>query len=235
MSLINVASCCFYSPELTCFTWLMILTKIHSYWPCVFGADCSAVSDIYNVYIIIQSHYKVCATATFAVVDFLRFLKFLIHKTNIALICFMSTFGNGWSDIIREVRLHNDLVVEVLLQILCTLVTAVAIIHGKYLNLWPVWLRHFRFFQNWLNDVEDDCNTVFIGFPHETYVSVCSEAPHHPKTFVRRLWVLKRGQIWSSTHVKLRWSLRWGNVVISDNFVLISMLWWHFWGFWSML
>jgi hypothetical protein len=38
----------------------------------------------------------------------------------------------------REVRLHDDFVVKVLLEILSALVASVAIIHGEYLNFGPV-------------------------------------------------------------------------------------------------
>jgi hypothetical protein len=50
----------------------------------------------------------------------------------------VTTFYDGSIYVIREVRLHDDLVVEVLLKILSALVASVAVIHGEYLNFGPV-------------------------------------------------------------------------------------------------
>lgn len=90
--------------------------------------------------------------------------------------------------------LENDVVVQVLLQVLGTLVASVAIVDREDLDLGPVVLRDLLLLVGWLDHVQDDGNSVLVGLPHETHVGVGCEGLHHSKLLVGCLGVLEVGQ-----------------------------------------
>lgn len=53
----------------------------------------------------------------------------------------------------RELWLHDDVVVQVLLQVLGALVAAMPIVHCEYLYLRPMRLLHFGLLADGLDDV----------------------------------------------------------------------------------
>lgn len=59
-----------------------------------------------------------------------------------------------------------------------------AVINGENLDFWPVLLRHFWLFHLRLDDVQDDSNTVFVGFSDEADVSIGGEGTDDTKTLV---------------------------------------------------
>lgn len=99
----------------------------------------------------------------------------------------------------REVRLHYDLVVKVLFQVLSALVASVAIVHCEDLNFGPVDLGHFRLFGLGLYHIQDDRYSVLIRFPHQPNMCISRKRSHHPKPFIRRLRILKCPQIGPSS------------------------------------
>jgi len=76
---------------------------------------------------------------------------------------------------VGELRVQQDVVVEVILQVLRTLRPSMAIINSEDLNVGPV--RYGRNFICWMDNIEDDSDPVFIVLPDEAYVSVCGESP----------------------------------------------------------
>ena len=99
-----------------------------------------------------------------------------------------------------------------------------AVINGENLDFWPVLLRHFWLFHLRLDDVQDDSNTVFVGFSDEADVSIGGEGTDDTETLVWGFWVLECGKVWLTSYVKLHWLLSRWNIVIFDNFILLSIL-----------
>ena len=59
-----------------------------------------------------------------------------------------------------------------------------AVINSENLYFGPVLLRHFWLFHLWLDDVQDDSDTVFVGFSDETDMGVRSEGTDDAETLV---------------------------------------------------
>jgi hypothetical protein len=103
----------------------------------------------------------------------------------------MRPFHNRRIYIVREIRLHNYLVVKVLLQILSALVSTMAIVDREYLYLWPIGIWHLWFFGKWLDNIEDNGNPVFIGLSDQTNMGIGGEGSDHAKPLVGCLGVLE--------------------------------------------
>lgn len=87
--------------------------------------------------------------------------------------------------ILRKVRLQDDVVVQVFLQVFGTLIASMTIVHSEYLYLGPQFVRKFRLLGNGLNYIENNSNPVFIGFANETDVSVGGKRSHNTELLAR--------------------------------------------------
>lgn len=172
MRLVDVSSSSFNPSEFIYLAGLVVLAEIHSYCSCVSGADSSTVTHVYYVYVIVYSHYKIGTTSTFAVVNFLSFLKFIVNARDVFFVCFMTSFYDGSIYVMREIGLNDNLVVEMLLQVLCALVASVAIIYGKDLNFGPFDFWHFRLFRIRLYNIQNDGNSILISFSYQPNMCV---------------------------------------------------------------
>lgn len=83
---------------------------------------------------------------------------------DVFVISFMTSLHNCCIYVVREIWLHYDLVMKVFFEVLCALITTMTIINSKNLDFGPVLLGHFWLFQLWLDDVQDNGDTVFVGF-----------------------------------------------------------------------
>lgn len=86
--------------------------------------------------------------------------------------------------VVWKLWLEDDVVVEVLLEILCTLVTAMTIVNSEDLDLWPLLLRNLGLLIGRLDDVEDDGDSVLVGLSHQADVCVGSERLDNAKLLV---------------------------------------------------
>ena len=84
----------------------------------------------------------------------------------------MTSFYDGSVDVKRKVRLHDDLVMEMLFEVLSTLVASVAIIHGENLKFGPFSLWYFWFFWQWLDNIQDDSNSILVSFSNQPNMCV---------------------------------------------------------------
>ena len=64
---------------------------------------------------------------------------------------------------------------EIILEVLGTLATAMAIIDAEYLEFGPFLRGNPRCLLCRLYHVEDDRDSVFVGLSHDAYIRVCSE------------------------------------------------------------
>ena len=195
MSLIDVTSSRLYTLELWKFTRLVVLREINSDSSVVLWANSSTITDINDVNVVVHSHNKVGATARFAILHLLSGLVLGEHFVDVIVITQLTTLHNGLVHVQREVWLHDNLVVKVLLQILSALVATVAIVNCEYLDFGPLLIGDFRQFGGWLDNVENDSNTIFIGFPYETNMCVGCEWPYNSEPFIACFRVLKYSQL----------------------------------------
>jgi hypothetical protein len=186
MGLINVTASFFNPVELSCLTWFVIVAQVDGNCAIVFASYCSAVSDINDVHIVVEGHNQVSTTARLAALHLLGGLVFSVHLAHVVVVGDSAAFGNGGRNIVWKVWLHYDIVVQVLLEILSALVSSMAIVNCKDLDLGPLVLPDFGFLADRLNNIQYNCNSVFICFAHQTNVSVCCKALHHSELFVRR-------------------------------------------------
>ena len=114
MSLVDVTSCLLDSIELCSLAWLMVVTQVNSNSSIILASNCSAISNINNVQIVIESHYKVGTTAGLAALHLLSSLVLSIHLAHVVVVCDSATLGDSRRHVVREVGLHYDVVVEVL-------------------------------------------------------------------------------------------------------------------------
>ena len=230
MSLINVTSSSFYSFELWMITRLVVLREINSDSSVVLWANSSTIANINDINVVVHGHNKVRATTRFTILHLLSSLVLVKHFMDVIVITHLRTFHNGLVNVHREVWLHNNLVVEMLFQILSALVTTVAIVNSEYLYFGPQILTDFGLFSGWLDDVKNNCNTIFIGFPDETNMCVGCERPYYSKPLVACFWVLKYTKLRRVPYLELMTDV--GSWLVINRFYdrfLLSILRRHCW------
>jgi hypothetical protein len=167
-----MSASCLDPPELIHFPWLMVLTQVKRHCSIVFGSNCPTVTNINNIQIIIKSHNKIGTTSRFTVLHFLCHLEFLIHLVDISLVSQFGSFLNCTLHVFREIRLKNDIVVQMFFQILSALVASMPIVDRKDLNLWPEVIGHLWFLLLGLDYIQNNCDPVFIHFSHKTNMCI---------------------------------------------------------------
>lgn len=165
MRLINVTSCCFYPSEFWYLTRLVVLTQVNCNSSKVFGSNRSAITNIYYVYIIIESHYNICAAAWLTVLHFLCLLIFCKNFINIISISLKTSFDNCLLYVLWKIWLQDYVIMKMLFQIFSALISSMAVIYCKNLNFWPLVFWHFRSFCWRLDNIQYNSYSVFITFP----------------------------------------------------------------------
>ena len=173
--LINVSTSSFYSSELPNFARLVVVTKVNSDSSAVPGANSSTISDVDCINIVVICHDKVGATSRLAILHLLCCLEFSIAFVDVVHICYLASFIDCRINICWEFRLHNDIVMEVLFQVFCTLVASVAIVDSEYLNLGPFIFGDFGLLAQGLDHIKNDCDPVLICFSDKANMGVCCE------------------------------------------------------------
>lgn len=184
MSLINVPSSSFYPSKLRFFPWLVVKTEINSDCSLVFRTNGSAISDINNVNVIIESHDHICTTSRFTILHFLGSLKLSKGPTYVIMISNGGPFMYCLLDIMRKVRLHDYVVVQMLFQIFSALVATMAVVYGKNLDLRPFVFRKFWLFLLRLYNVKYNRNPILICLSHQPHMSVGSKRFNNAKLFI---------------------------------------------------
>ena len=64
---------------------------------------------------------------------------------------------------------------EIILEVLGTLATAMAIVDAEYLEFGPFLRGHARSLLCRLYHVEDDRDSIFVSLAYDAYIRVCSE------------------------------------------------------------
>ena len=165
-------------------TRFVVLRKVDSHSTVIFRADSPAITNIYDVNIVVHCHDEVSATARFAVLKLLSGLIFIENFVDIVIIAHLGAFHNSLVYVHREIWLHNDLIMKMLFQVLSALVSTMTIIYREYLNFGPLFIGNFWLLCGWLNDVKNNSNTIFIGFPDETNMCVGCERPYNSEPFI---------------------------------------------------
>lgn len=98
---------------------------------------------------------------------------------------------NGSSYIGWELRLQDNVVVQVLLEVLGTLISSMAIVNSEYLYLGPHIVWELGLLRERLDYVEDNGNSVLVGLTNKTHMCVGGEGPYDSEFLVRRFGILK--------------------------------------------
>lgn len=169
----------------------------------IFGPNRSAISHIDDIDVVVVCHYQISTTSWFAVNHFLSSLELWVTLVNIVAICDFASFKYCLLNIHREILLQNDVVVKVFFQVFCTLISTMTIINCKYLNFWPVLFCNLVVLAFWLNDVQDNGNSIFICLSYQTSMGVCSKGLNYPKFLVWSFWILKARQKRANSNLEL--------------------------------
>ena len=137
MRLIYMTACCLNPSKFRKFTRFVILTQIKSNGPMILGCNSPTISHVNNVQVIIEGHYEVAARTRLTVLHLLSCLVLGEDAVDVVLICHVCTPLYRCSNILRELLLKNNVVMQVLLQVLSTLVSTMTIVNSKYLDFGP--------------------------------------------------------------------------------------------------
>ena len=203
MRLIDMSTSSFNTSELRNFTWLMILTQIYGYSTIILGADGSAISRVNNVNIVVESHDQIGTASRFTVLYLLCSLVLLKYLVYVGLICEKRTSHDCSLDVVREFWLQDDIVMEMLLQVFCALVSSMTIIDSKYLNFRPLLFRNLRLLVDGLNDIQNNSYSVLICLSDKAHMSICGKRADNTEFFITGLRILKNGQRRSGTNLQI--------------------------------
>ena len=126
----------------------------------------------------------------------------MVNLIDIILISESRAFHYCCLNVLRELLLHNNVVVEVFFQIFSALIASVTIINCENLYFRPIILWNLVMFSLWLNDVENNRYSVFIWFSNQPNVSVCCERPHNSELFRRSFSILERRKSRSRSYLQ---------------------------------
>jgi len=194
MCLVNVASLRFDSSEFAFLAGFVVIAQFNRHLSSIHRANSPAVADVHDDQVVVVSHNKVGAASRLAVLKFLGCLVLGKRFFDVIVVSELTPFENSLVEVVRKVRLHNYVVVEVFFKVLCALIAAVAIVHCEDLDFGPSFVGDFLFFSCWLDNVQDYCNPVLVGFPDKPNVGVGCKRFDNPKLFVGGLRTLEVGQ-----------------------------------------
>lgn len=75
-------------------------------------------------------------------------------------------------NIVGEVRVHDNVQVEIVFQVLGTFTSSMAVKNSENLDLGPQLIIYLRLLKFRLNHIENDCDTIFVCFPDQARVCV---------------------------------------------------------------
>ena len=150
----------------------------------VLGADGSAITNVDNIQIIIKGHYKVATAATFAILHLLCCLVLREHAINIVLIRHLRASINGCRHVRWKFWLQDNIIMQMLLKVLSTLITAMPVVHREYLYLRPHVVRELGSLGKGLDHVENNCNPVLVRFPDQTDMRIGGKRAHNTEFLV---------------------------------------------------
>jgi intracellular sulfur oxidation DsrE/DsrF family protein len=80
-------------------------------------------------------------------------------------------------------------------QIFCALVTSMAIVYSEDLDLWPHVIGQLWHLCNRLNDIQNNCNSIFICFSNQAYVRISGKRSNNTEFLTRSFRILEKRQL----------------------------------------
>lgn len=102
---------------------------------------------------------------------------------------------DGGRHVLGEFWLQYDVVVEMLFQVLCALVAAVAVVDSEDLDFGPEIVGEFGLLGDWLDHVEDDGDSILVCFSDQADVGVRSEGTDDAEFLVGCLGILEKWKL----------------------------------------
>lgn len=130
--------------------------------------ECSRVSNVHQVDVVVDDHNHDGAGAGLVV----RLVGPWGRNSEEIFLCLVGALSDGFRDVLREFRLQDDVVVELVLEVLCTFAATVAIENSENLKPWPDIYWNLRLLGNRLNNVKDDRNPVLVRLANSSYICV---------------------------------------------------------------
>lgn len=127
-----------------------------------------------------------------------------LNKVNKAPLAFIETALDGFLGKLRKFFVLHDKIVQVVSQVVCTCCPTMAIKDAKETDLGPIHTQILLAF--WLEDVEDDRDSVLIVVPNYALISVRSVRFYNATLLLRslrRLVIFQKEGLW----VQYRWVL----------------------------
>ena len=143
------------------------------------------VSDVDDVNVFVHRHDHDCTAASFV------HRKTILHGDGAYKVVFglLAAFIDGRAHVLRKHRVHDDVVVERVFEVLRALVSSMPVENSKNLNFRPICNLVCLFLG--LDHIQDNCDSVFVALPHRAHIRVRSEGTHAAKGFGAGLRVLE--------------------------------------------
>ena len=115
---------------------------------------------------------------------------------------------------------------EMFFQIFSALISSMAVIHCKNLYFGPLFFWHFRRFSCWLNDIQNNSNSIFITFPDESHMSICCEGFYNSEFFIWCFWYLKILELWTTSYMQivLGWLVKLNFSLVLSAFIFFLII-----------
>jgi len=116
--------------------------------------------------------------------------------------------------------------VEMFFQIFSALISSMTVVHSKNLYFGPLFFWHFRCFSSWLNDIQNNSDSIFITFPDQSYMSICCERFYNSKFFIWCFWYLKILELRSTSYMQivLGWLVKLNFSLILSAFIFFLII-----------
>ena len=156
------------------------------WWMLRYWSNCSTITDIQNPNIIVnyKDHDGTWASL---VVRLIRWWSCQLQEIFLSL---PRSLPEGFRDIVREFRLKNYIVMQVIFQVFCTFAATMTIIDSKNLQFRPLLCRDLWCLLWRLNHVKDDWYSILVGLANDTDICIGCESFHSSeglRTYLTRL------------------------------------------------
>ena len=153
--------------------------------------QCSWISNVKHVNIIIQHHYHDCTRACF-IMGFVWSWGCCQKEIFFSL---LRTLYKSFLNIIGEFRLRDDVIMQVVFQIFCALTASMSIVNSKNLKSRPQLSSNPGLFGWRLYHIQYYWDSVFICFPNCTDISICCKRLYRTECFLRNFTRLEKWKV----------------------------------------
>ena len=185
--LVDLASILLNSLCLSVVFWLVVFRQQQDFFTSINRHDSSAITNISHIACVSHDHYNDGTGSTsFDKVFFRSTLLVSPLKENLFWLSYSVFYS--YFRILGEVVVSNNELMKLVSKVVSTGCSTMAIIHSEEWASRPL----VHLFELWLDDVEDDADSVLIIISHNSLMSVSWIAAHHSVLFASKLgWMVR--------------------------------------------